>query len=73
MNKNSFPDTIVRYARARVFFLAVLFAGGLVVAVCDAAQEPPLPEKPDLNVTYISQRPLHPGYWLEYPDDIPVE
>jgi hypothetical protein len=31
-----------------------------------------LPQKPDMNVTYISQRPLYPGYWLGYPDDIPT-
>ena len=37
-----------------------------------AEEVPSLPEKPDLNVTYISQRPIYPGYWLAYPDDVPT-
>ena len=27
---------------------------------------------PDLDVTYISQRPLYHGYWMDYPDDVPT-
>ncbi len=57
---------------AKVFFFTALFAGLFTAGICHAAEEPSLPEKPDLNVTYISQRPLYPGYWLEYPDDVPT-
>jgi hypothetical protein len=41
--------------------------------LCYAAEEPqPLPQKPDLDVTYISQRPLYHGYWMDYPNDVPT-
>ena len=37
-----------------------------------AEEEAPPPDKPDLDVTYISQRPLYHGYWMDYPDDVPT-
>jgi streptogramin lyase len=37
-----------------------------------AADEPSPPAKPDLDVTYIAQRPLYPGYWMDYPNDVPT-
>jgi hypothetical protein len=30
------------------------------------------PSKPDLDVTYISQRPLYHGYCMDYPNDVPT-
>ena len=36
------------------------------------AEEDTLPAKPDLDVTYISLRPLYAGYYMDYPNDIPT-
>ncbi len=51
------------------FLLASLSWPGLSIAV---EEEPPPPKKPDLDVTYISQRPLYAGYWMDYPNDVPT-
>jgi hypothetical protein len=52
------------------------FFTALVALACGhqrlAADEPPPPNKPDLDVTYIAQRPLYTGYWMDYPDDVPT-
>ena len=52
---------------------AALAVAWTCAARCPAAEGPAaLPNKPDLDVTYISQRPLYHGYWVEYPDDVPT-
>lgn len=57
---------------ARPLFFTAVFGGLFATGISQAADEPAPPDKPDLNVTYISQRPLYPGYWLEYPNDVPT-
>jgi hypothetical protein len=62
-----------RYAATAVFTCAAVLAAFLCAAKCCAAADTHLlPQKPDLNVTYISLRPLYAGYYLDYPNDIPT-
>jgi len=52
--------------------LVVLVIFFVAVAVAAGAAPAELPNLPDLDVTYISQRPLYRGYWMDYPDDVPT-
>ena len=62
-----------QYRAAAAFICTALLATFLCATKCCAAEDtPPLPQKPDLNVTYISLRPLYAGYYLAYPNDIPT-
>ena len=73
MNKQGHAHFTPHQLPAAALLWTALLTGFLAVMTCQAAEDtPPLPQKPDLDVTYISQRPLYPGYWLEYPDDVPT-
>ena len=60
----------------QILLLSICFA--LVICICspgksqDSTTSLDLPKLPDLDVTYISQRPLYVGYWIDYPNDVPT-
>jgi hypothetical protein len=54
----------------KIFFTLIAITFFIMIGELDGQIE--FPQKPDLNVTYISQRPLYPGYWMAYPNDIPT-
>lgn len=67
------PRPWCRFSRSALLLNTVLIVLLASAGLCSAAEEQPaLPDKPDLNVTYISQRPLYHGYWMDYPDDVPT-
>ena len=67
------PRRRCRFSRSALLGCAALIALSALPALCAAAEEQPaLPNKPDLDVTYISQRPLYHGYWMDYPNDVPT-
>jgi outer membrane protein assembly factor BamB len=67
------PRRRCRFSSAALLACAALVAFSALPALCVAAEEQPaLPNKPDLDVTYISQRPLYHGYWMDYPNDVPT-
>ncbi len=50
-----------------------LLVSYLAAMTCQAAEEGShLPQKPDLDVAYISQRPFYLGYRMDYTDDVPT-
>jgi DNA-binding beta-propeller fold protein YncE len=70
MAKTRLPWKVRHPVRAALLF-ATLAAALLSAPVCPAAEGSALPAKPDLDVTYISQRPLYVGYWMDYDNDVP--
>jgi len=71
MNDKTHSLRTRRLVSAALFF-AALFAGSFTAGTCVAAEGSPPPQKPDLDVTYISLRPLYAGYYLAYPNDVPT-
>lgn len=71
MDRNSFSTITARHSGVWACVLIALCAAHFIAGVCYAAERPP-PQKPDLNVTYISQRPLYAYYWMAYPNDVPT-
>ena len=60
-------------ARKVIVVLLMALVYLIISSFCIAAEEAQLlPQKPDLDVTYISQRPLYHGYWMDYPNDVPT-
>jgi hypothetical protein len=62
------------YAKGRIDVMKKLWIAALIplLTLLSLSLLAEVPKLPDLDVTYISQRPLWHGYWFDYPNDVPT-